>query len=209
MKQKFGCLATALVIFLAPWILVFTILPLKFDGTWHATENPADYGIIRDNCDNTYPEEFLMSFFPENLEPYFENVVYEYKAYDWCDYNCEMYLEFTISDPEQFQRYVTELTAGLTGQEFPYNRAYTDYIIANVLYVEPAASSRPENPNYFLRNGARMGRILVCAEEQKIICVGMVVSTCCGGFSDDYDFYERFGIDPQEYSDRFCDSTAY
>jgi hypothetical protein len=54
-----------------------------------------------------------------------------------------------------------------------------------------------------------MGRILVCQEEQKIICTGMLVTGCCGGFTEEYDFYTRFGINPQEYSIRFCNAGEY
>lgn len=211
-KQKLGCLVTVLTVFVIPLMLIFVIIPMqfmKFDGTWRVTENLAEYGVIKDNCDNEWPEKFLMGFFPEKIEPYFENVVYKYKAFDWCDYNCEMYLEFTIADPEQFHSYVETLTEGLTAQVFPYDVKYDDYIIHNHLYVEPSSSSEPGNERYYFRFGARMGRILVCEEEQRIICQGILIRGCCGGYAEDYDFYDRFGIDPQEYSDRFCDDDEY
>lgn len=177
--------------------------------SWNTTEEIAEYGVIDGNNDNEVPEEFFMRFFPEQIMPYFENVTYQYKAKDWCTYNCEMYLEFTISDPEQFRTYAAELTEGMTAQEFPYDAKYDDYIVNNHLYVEPFSSSEPGNERYFLCNGARMGRILVCQEEQKIICTGMLVTSCCGGFAEEYDFYTRFGINPQEYSNRFCSSRKY
>lgn len=67
--------------------------------SWNTTEEIADYGIVEGNGHNEIPHEFLMGFFPEQILPYFENVIYKYKAKAWCTYNCEMYLEFTISDP--------------------------------------------------------------------------------------------------------------
>ena len=51
--------------------------------------------------------------------PCFENVTYKYKAKDWCSYNCEMYLEFTISDPEQFRTYAAELTEAASSKVNP------------------------------------------------------------------------------------------
>ena len=197
-----------------PWIILLAVLlaiillpcscDAMFNGTWYETEDPAQYGVVRHNGNNEPPEEFFQSFFPEQILPFFENVIYKYKANDWCEYNCEMYLEFTISDSEQFHAYAAELTEGMTAQAFPYDPRYEDYIIHNHLYVEPSSASEPDHERYYFRLGARMGRILICPEEQRIICQGILIRGCCGGYAEDYDFYTRFGIDPQEYSDRFC-----
>ena len=210
MRNKWETLTTILIVCVGiiGWVVII-YLGVDQMESWHITEEVSEYGVVEGNNHNETPEEFLMSFFPEQILPSFENVVYKYKANKWCGYNCEMYLEFTISDPEQFQHYVAELTDGMTAQEFPYDAKYDDYIIHNHLYAEPSVSSEPEDERYFLRNGARMGRILVCQEEQKIICVGMLIDGCCGGFTVDYDFYTRFGINPQEYSDRFCNVDEY
>lgn len=51
--------------------------------SWNTTEEIAEYGVIDGNSDNEVPEEFLMRFFPEQILPYFENVIYKYKAKAW------------------------------------------------------------------------------------------------------------------------------
>lgn len=194
-------------------LLLVCLIPVLFlfccsamiHGVWYTTDNTADYGKIKGNKDNKTVEEFMMSFFPQQLEPYFENVVFSYKANNQCSYKTEMHLEFKISDSKQFQSYVAELTDGMQVQEFAYDANYNDYIIHNHLYVEPASSSEPGEEEYYFRNGARMGRILVCEQEQRIIFEGILAYTCCGGYANEFDFYNRYGIDPQEYSDRFCD----
>lgn len=198
-----------IIIILVVTVLGLAVVLIDSDGTWYETEDPAQYLVIQHNGDNGPPEAFFTSFFPSQIQPCFENVVYKYKANDWCEYNCEMYLEFTVSNQEQFQRCVTELTQGLTAQTFPYNDKYDDYLIINNLYVEPSSSSEPGNERYYFIMGARMGRILVCREEQRIICQGILIRGCCGGYAEDYDFYTRFGIHPQEYSDRFCNDDEY
>lgn len=174
---------------------------------WRTTEDVAEYGIIQWNGDNEIPEKFIKSFFPEQIEPYFENVTYKYKALDWCSYNCEIYLEFTIEDQKVFREFVDEHTKGITPVEFAYDPAFDDYVIKNDLYIDVKSqlASAIEEENYFFDYGAEMGRILVDEDSQQIIFTAICVYRCCGGDTDDYDFYSRFDIDPLEYSDRFCE----
>ncbi len=180
-------------------------------NTWYITEDISDYGRIEGNHNNEIPEEFLMDFFPQKIEPHYDVIKYKYKATNRCKYNCEMYLEFTISDSEQFRACVDQLTSGLIAQTFPYDPKYDDYVINNHLFVDPESKNSIDGRGeyYFLSNGARMGRILVCEDEQRIICTGIIIYSCCGGFTDYYDFYDWFGITPLEYSQRFCSDEAW
>lgn len=206
MTRKWKPIIVLLAVFLSVSLFLYSCSVMIY-GYWYTTEDIADYGEIKGNNDNETVEEFLMSYFPRKIEPYFENVVFSYKANNQCSYKTEMYLEFTISDPEQFQCYVAELTDRLMVQEFPYDEKYDDYIIHNQLYVEPDVSNETGEENYYFRFGARMGRILVCEEEQRVIFEGIIVYHCCGGYAHEFDFYDRYGIDPQEYSERFCDEN--
>lgn len=186
------------------WILLICLTV-----RWYETDDIAKYAQVTHNNDNDEPEAFLHGFFPEKIEPYFENVKYGYKALNECSYNCEMILEFSIADENQFRDYVARLTQGMTKDVFAYDESYCDYLVSNDLYVEPAHEVEGDGngENYFLRMGAKMGRILVNEQENKIICVGLIASACCGGYTDDYTFYTLFDINPLEYSDRFCESS--
>ena len=213
MKKALGISALIVVPIVSVVICVLAGLAYVFwdtcqrMDTWYSTDDIAEYGIIQWNGDNEIPENFIKSFFPEQIEPYFENVTYQYKAVHWCSYNCEIYLEFTIEDQEVFREFVDEHTKGITPVEFAYDPAYDDYVIKNDLYVEieDLIETRDGMRYYFLGDGARMGRILVDEDRQQIIFTAIYVSQCCGGFTGDYDFYSRFDIDPLEYSDRFCE----
>ena len=207
MKKKVKFAIIALMTSAIALLLLYSCSAM-INGVWYTTEDIADYGEIKGNNSNDTVEAFLMSYFPQKLEPYFENIVYSYKANNECSYKTEMYLEFTISDPAQFQSYVTELTDGRMGQEYPYNVKYDDYIIHNHLYVEPVFDDETGEENHYYRFGARMGRILVCEEEQRVVFEGIIVYNCCGGYASEFAFYDRYGIDPQEYSDRFCDKNG-
>jgi hypothetical protein len=176
---------------------------LGLEEEWYTTENLKDYRIVKWNGHNEIPQAFIDSFFPEKIEPYFRAVQYKYTARDWCDYCCEMYLEFTIEDEQTYREYVAGATENLTGETFPFAQQYTAYTIHDRLPVSPDAEVKTgENGEtvYYIDN-ARMGKILTCDAEHKIIYVAIMVTACCGDYTDKFDFYSRFDIDPKAYAE--------
>jgi len=149
------------------------------ENNWYITEDVVNYGDITHNSKsgNNYVKTFVNSFFPERIEPYFENVQYQYKARSWCDYCCEVYLEFTISDRDAYLNFVEEATEGLTSTQFAYDNQFEDYIVYDALLVDEN-DYQTENGGYYL-DAAKMGRILVCKDEQRIIYHAIMVTSCC------------------------------
>ena len=164
---------------------------------WYHTDDVADYAVITHNGDNRAVEIFVDSFFPKQIESYFSDVKYDYKARDYCDFCCEISLEFTIEDSDAFYNYVETVTKDLTGTKIAYDEHYCDYLIADELDVD--AENLRDDGSYYLEN-IEMGRILVCEKDQRVIFYAIKLTNCCGTGSDKFDFYKRFAIDPLEYA---------
>ena len=174
------------------------------ENNWYYTEDISDYGEISHNGKNAIPQELFQTFFPETLEPYFEDIQYKYCARDWCDYCCEIYLEFKISDSQLFGDYVKAATEGISASEFVYDTSLTDYVIADDLPLHICTYTEEGNlaEDWYVEGG-NMGRILVNEKEQKVIYTMVMVTSCCGENPERFYFYERFGIDPLEYAQEF------
>lgn len=213
MKRVWKTAFCAAVVLLSLVFLVFGLFRLLewiiLDGenNWYTTENISDYGQIIHNGNNAVPQSFFQSFFPERIEPYFEDVQYKYQARDWCDYCCEVHLEFRISDTQQFNDYVRSATEGIPASQFAYDAHYMDYTISDELplHVIKVSSDDGKLVEECDVEGGRMGRILVCEEEQKIIYTMVMVTSCCGEAPESFYFYERFDIDPLAYAQKYSE----
>ena len=105
-QKKFGCfIAFLLVLVLA---LSSCLYWLNRPAPVYETNDITDYGIIKGNYDNDSPKKFVSSFFPENIEAYFSDVTYHYKAKKGDTYAYEMYLEFVIQDTEQYAFFLSK-----------------------------------------------------------------------------------------------------
>ena len=164
---------------------------------WYQTEDISEYMVISHNGQNDVVEEFVSDFFPEQLEPYFESVRYEYRARDYCEYCCEMSLAFTIEDKQTYENYVASITQGLEKTTFAYDEALSDYVVCNELTVEEREPNG--SGNYYL-SGARIGRILTCDEQQSITFSAIMVTLCCGTDTDNLHFFSDYAIDPLAYA---------
>jgi len=200
-------------IILGCFVLLLLLLPLVFWGlgkyteiqenSWYVTDELLKYGEITHNGDNTIPAEFIHSFFPARIEPYFENVKYKYKARDWCDYCCEMYLEFSIPDRQLFNEYVKSVVQIDQVVEFPFDDRYDEFSINDDLYVTET-DYQEESGGYYL-DGAKMGIILVDDEAQKVVYHAVMVTNCCGTDTNYIDFYRDYNIDPLDYAEKRID----
>ncbi len=166
----------------------------------------AYYGKFKGNYNNSDVKEFIYSFFPAEIEDYFDVKSYSYRAMRGDAYAFEAFLEFQIEDPQQFQSYVNSITASENWTPFPYDSAYQEYSLDDSLRLHPCCSCRNyktgETPHYHI-GYANIKRILYSEQTQTIIYVALGVWD--GGYvTTDFlhIFFDRFGIDPIEYADQ-------
>lgn len=153
------------------------------------------------NC-NEFPSEFINSFFPLEIEEAFSDVTYSYRAENADSYGFEAFLEFTIKDEEQFERYVSSICPTEKWENFRYDEDYDEYCIADTLKLTPQGTKIGElvlQDTYI--DYAQIGKILVSYSEQRIVYIAIGVYDG-GGAATSYlcRYFERFNIDPLEYN---------
>ncbi len=157
------------------------------------TTNISDYGMYVGNYDNDFPEEFISSFFPEEIEENFFNVKYSYKAQKGDSYAFEAYLEFQIVNKEEFQSYISD-KIGNSAVNFKYDSDFKEYVLSDDFQLNDEGSKSIR--------GAKIGKILYSEKDQRIIYVAIGVYD--GGMvTTDFlcKYFDRFAIDPIKYDD--------
>lgn len=204
MKEKLKLLGTILLIFfLGPplillslavfgFLLFHLLLAFSVDVTITQTNQIADYGQITGNYNNEAPKEFIFRFFPETIEDSFSDVTYHYFARKFDTYGYEVYLEFTIEDPGEFQEFLADHIPTDDICPFSYDDTFMEYTISNVLMSEPWEAY----PGDYSVEYAEIGRILVCEEEQRFIFSAIGVYDGGATRASDLSYFtNRFGID--------------
>lgn len=174
---------------------------------YYETTDPADYRKIVGNNNNEVPAEFIASFFPEEIIPDFSDVTYSYRAENGDTYGYEAYLEFTVTDPEAFQNYVSQIAPPDNWQEFRFDSGYMEYVVSDVFEIHSVKSeSTGSGLPVCAIQAAQIGKVLYSAEQSRIIYVALGVYDG-GGVNTSFlcRFFERFHIDPTEY-EKFADS---
>ena len=182
----------AVLIFVFVLALVSWAIPKQY-----TTTDIADYGIYKGNYDNKSVQEFINSFFPDEIEGVFSNVTYSYRAQKNDTYAFEAYLSFAIEDEQQYKAFVQEHTADLNQQEFRYDAAYQEYVVIDEFRP---SSQEYENEDIHIQY-AKIGKILCCHEKQEVIFVALGVYDG-GVVTTDFlcVYFDRFQIDPREYA---------
>lgn len=207
---------TALIyigIFLAATIAIAATAALLFYGLYNAlfaidiyeTTSINDYLEIKGNYDNETPEAFIRSFFPEEIDDSFSQLIYHYKAKKLDAYAYECYLEFVIEDPDAYRDFIDQYVDEQACTTFLYDGQFREQSISNVLMVW---QSQPEEAVYQLEQ-AELGKILFSDEQQRVIFIA--IGMYDGGGTDTVElghFWNRFQIDPWEYS-RSAFATGY
>ena len=194
-------------------IHVFTVASVFIYGTvavkQYETTSIEDYGEYKGNYDNKTVNKFITSFFPEKIEPTFENVKYVYRAKRFDAYAFEAWLEFDIQDEDAFQTYVDTVTKGEQLQTFVYDNTYSEYVIADSFELHPNAQSDIDPADGYSISYAMIGKILINDEENKIIYIALGVYDG-GGVRTDFlrEYFTRFNIDPLQY-DQGSESEFY
>ena len=178
--------------------ILFPFLYILLMPIQHSTTDINDYGNYKWNNNNEPPREFITSFFPEEIEDCFTDVVYSYRVMSIDKYSCEAYLEFVIEDEDYYQFFVKEHTNGIKGNTFEYDNNFTEYTVDNLLELHEF----PEEEEYHSKvilNHTRFGKILCSDEDNRIIFVAIILDEG-GEVSADYlcKFFERFDIYPPD-----------
>lgn len=168
----------------------------------YETANIEDYGQYIGNYDNQSVETFINSFFPEEIDPAFENVNYIYRAKKFDAYAFEAWLEFNIQDEDAFQSYIGTVTKGEQLQTFAYDDAYSEYVIAESFELHPNAKTDDDPSDGYSIQYAKIGKILINDEKNEIIYYALGVYDG-GGVHTDYlrQYFTRFNIDPLQYDE--------
>lgn len=195
-KKKIGCFFAILLAI----ILAFSscIYLLTRPAPVYETNDIANYGIIKGNYDNERPKAFVFSFFPKKIEEYFSDVTYHYKAKKGDTFAYEMYLEFVIQDMEKYNSFVSDVTGDGVCEPFYFDSSYQAYYISNYFSL---GRSSVDNLPYI--DNAKVGVVLFSEEEQRIIFVALGMFDGGGARPEELNcFFDKFGIDPQEYEKR-------
>jgi hypothetical protein len=173
------------------------------------THDPDEYGNYV-GVPESYQQEFMGRFFPEEISSEFQNVTYCYASRPIDLYGFEAYLEFTIEDPAVFEAHVASATAGMRRGVFWFEPSYEEYVLPTVnqetfcdlLLLNSEKHDEETGSSYYTIEYAKIAKILVNKDEQRIIYVAMGVYD--GGASDTVllgTYFERFQIDPEEYEE--------
>lgn len=196
-KWKIGCFSVALAVI----ILVVSVFCyfLNRPAPVYETNDVADYGIVKGNYNNDKPQRFISSFFPQEIEDYFSDVTYHYKAKEGDTYAYEMYLEFVIEDADQYTSFISNVIGNEVCEPFHFDSDYQAYCVANYLTLHPSSE---ENRPLCIED-AKIGLVLFSDEEQRIVFVALGMYDGGGANVEELGyFFNRFGIDPLEYEKR-------
>ena len=166
-------------------------------GRVYSTNSISDYGKIKGNFDNEKPAEFINSFFPENIEEYFSDAQYHYKAKQFDTYAYEAYLEFKIEDKEAFAEYIGNEIYVEDSVQFAYDSSYREITVSNRLDVTAY-------DDYFAIEQAKLGKILWSEADGTVIYWAMGVYDGGATHLDELDcLFSRFQIDHAEFVSSF------
>ena len=199
-------LICSLVFFVGGSITYYAYEVLIKNPTYETTDL-SEYGEVNGTNQKSEAEE-LLGFFPDKIENYFENVTYSFKAEKNWAYSFEAYLEFTISDKEQYDYFRKSAVKWYVGQPFEYDTSYTEYIISDI--VRPDFSDEVLESNrvlyygkqrHFSINNCDVRKMLFNDEEQRVIFVAICVGDECFTSTEFFNtFFDRFDIHPREYA---------
>ena len=195
-KWKIGCLSVALVVI----ALVVSVLCyfLFRPAPVYETNDIADYGVVKGNYDNDTPKEFISSFFPKKIESYFSDVTYHYKAKEGDTYAYEMQLEFVIKDTDKYTAFLSDVIGDAVCEPFYFAPDFQAHYISDELELGECR----EDYRFYI-SGAKIGLVLFSEEERRFVFVALGMYDGGGANVEELGFFfDRFGIDPEEYARR-------
>ena len=163
----------------------------------YSTTDISSYGVITGMNDDELAKELFSELFPEQIDESFKDVKYSYTAENIDQWDFEIYLEFVIEDKVQFQEYVRNLDASdMLCKTFRYDENYLEYVYSDWYEIQ-------FNQGDNTISNTEIAKVLINPDEQRIITVALGVVDGGGAYVYDYTcFFDRFGIDPVEYTER-------
>ena len=205
MKKIFKSVVIAILVLVMAKVVLFLGIAGLYalvSAGWeqYITTDVADYGNYVGNIDNKRVERFITYFFPEQIEDYFSEVQYSYRAEEGDTCAFEAYLEFVIEDVEQYETFVAEYTSEVKGEAFSYNPEFTEYVYCDQFAITSYCKEEKKDNRDVSIDSAGIAKILCDDEEQRIIFVALGV---VDGGGTDTEFltiyFDRFNIDPWGY----------
>lgn len=198
------------ILLLAVLLLCGTLLALSIFGAEsidYTTSNSGDYGHYQGVLEQ-YQAEYMGRFFPEALAPEFQDVQYHFSSRTVDTYGFEAFLEFTFSDADTMEAYLSQHTAGMTRGTFYFDNAFQEYVLTNAdtgyqydhITLNPTPHTDADGLTYYYINHADIAKILVNPQQLRVIYV--VIAVFDGGGTDTSllnTFFTRFQIDPKAY----------
>lgn len=191
-------------LFFVPFICVCCLICLAIHSViprQYITTSIDDYGVYTGNYDNDFPEEFISSFFPDEIEANFKNVSYSYRAQKSDTYAFEAFLEFEIEDENQYQNFVDTVSTNRVATEFPYDTSFIQYVVSDE-FVPTVFDGKSQTDPYVVNiRFAEIGKILCSDKDNKIIFVAIGVYDG-GVVKTDFlnVYFDKFEINPSEYN---------
>ncbi len=168
---------------------------LANQGAIYETNDIADYGKIKGNCDNDAPREFIFSFFPETISDSFSDVSYHYKAKYGDAHAYECCLEFVIEDPAAYQAFLDEHIDRENTATFPFEETFMEYSFSNYVDVRVLFNEY----DYYWAN-AKIGKVLYNDAQQRILFYAQGMFDGGGAYVSELNyFFEKFDINIEEY----------
>lgn len=165
----------------------FFVSALSQDGDVYHTTDLNDYGNYIGTYDNDTLQKNISKYFPQKIEENFKNAKYSYTAVKGDSISCEAYLEFTIEHPEEFNLYISQISADKTTHVFEHDPSFSEIVLRDEMNL---------TPNKKGIDRASIQKILYNSEDRTVIFVFIMVHD--GGFTrtDAYSAYaSRFHID--------------
>lgn len=165
------------------------------------TRDVADYGAFHDDGNrNLVMREAFQAYFPEKIEPYYQDVQYRYHAVNMLnEWTAELYLEFTVEDETQYRSLVEAVRPMEEFTRFSYAPEYREYVFDDY-YMRRTL----EEGEAVRLDEADIQKVLIQPEEHRIIYVALRSPDSAEPVTTLTTYFDRFGIDPAEYgiSDR-------
>lgn len=192
---------------------IFSACGISDLGKVKETFDLSDYGNFAgiDASARTYVQKEFLKYFPQTIPSSYENVQYHFATTDYGS-ACEINLEFTIPDEDEFNAYADSIAPREEFQVFPYDESYLEYLIGKnyMCFFSPEGVTKD-----FVKDGltfnwvdqAAVKRILIQPESRSVIIVYLEAHSILFASETlrlDY-FFRRFDIDPRQYAADYGD----
>ena len=160
------------------------------------------YGSFVGDTDKEHLADVFQSMFPAEITPEMKDVCYQFSEENGSHWSFELYLEFTMDTLQDYHAMLCRLTerAGLTDapESFPYDESYDCYPASLVYGI--STSSKTDSLEEYAVTYSASRMILSKPEEHRIIIWALELQEGATDVTDYMAFFNRFGIDPREFS---------